>query len=254
MSDSRTGPRSAGFGPLGDSARIDRFDLDAFFAPPFVKGDDGRWTLAVAGALYTNAEDELELRTDGTTLVQEPGSPTTLKSPLQAALIQEAKVRRADDSTLSARLTTALAGKMNTSRAVRFTESVTPTTGEGVEIIEASSASAPVVKPFSNNGTADLNLYIFGLGTGQAYVNGAVPVPSTSRLVPIAHGVATLVGGTVTIALATVQAGATIVATHQTFGGTAGLLSTSLVASTSVTITSANVLDTSTVSYAVWNP
>ena len=176
MSDSNTGPRSAGQGPLGDWKRVERFDPDALFGPGFVKGDDGRWTLALAGALYVNAEDEVELRTDGTTLVQEPGSPVTLKSPLQAAIIQEAKVRRADDSSLSARLTAALASKMATSYAVRFTESVTPSAGEGVEVVEAPSADAPTIRPFSNNGTVDIDLRLFGLGAGMVYVNGSIPL------------------------------------------------------------------------------
>lgn len=71
---------------------------------------------------------------------------------------------------------------------------------------------------------------------------------------PIAVGTATLVAGTVTVALTTIEADAVIVATHKVFGGTPGLLSWTVSAGADFTITSANVADVSEVSYAVWNP
>jgi hypothetical protein len=109
MSDSSTGQRSAGFGSLSDAKRIERFDLDAFFGPGMVKGDDGRWSPAVTGALYLNSEDEIELRTDGVTLVQENASPTTLKGVVPASVTRSIAVVAANGITTAARLTSGLA-------------------------------------------------------------------------------------------------------------------------------------------------
>lgn len=43
---------------------------------------------------------------------------------------------------------------------------------EGVEIVEGAATNDPVVRPFSNDGTADLNLRLQGRGTGRVLVDG----------------------------------------------------------------------------------
>lgn len=62
-------------------------------------------------------------------------------------------------------------------------------------------------------------------------------------------GNATLVGGTVTVANTTVTANTIIILTTKTVGGTIGTVSYTVSAGTSFTINSANVLDTSTITY-----
>lgn len=71
---------------------------------------------------------------------------------------------------------------------------------------------------------------------------------------PIAVGTATLVLGTIAIAIPEVVAGSTAVVSHRALIGTAGLLGWSVTAGVGITITSASALDVSTVSYAVWKP
>lgn len=71
---------------------------------------------------------------------------------------------------------------------------------------------------------------------------------------PIARGIATLVAGTVTVALTTIEVGAIVLVNHEQFAGSPGLLSYSLIAGQDFTITSNDAGDTSTVAYAVWNP
>ncbi|MEO6323827.1 MAG: hypothetical protein ABIT01_19540 [Thermoanaerobaculia bacterium] len=71
----------------------------------------------------------------------------------------------------------------------------------------------------------------------------------------VAFGTATLVGGTVTVSLATIKAGDTIVTARNTSGGTAGHLNApvaSIVAATSFVIGSSSGTDTSTVNYAIY--
>ena len=68
-------------------------------------------------------------------------------------------------------------------------------------------------------------------------------------------GVATLVGGVVTVANTSVTANTRIFAFHQTLGGTIGVLYVSaVVAATSFTITSSNILDTSIISWLCIEP
>jgi len=45
---------------------------------------------------------------------------------------------------------------------------------EGVEIVEGPAGNYPVVRPFSNAGTADVDLRLAGLGTGRVYIDGDV--------------------------------------------------------------------------------
>lgn len=100
---------SAGMGRLSDKTRIDRFDPDALFGPGFEKNDDGTWSPAVARALYVNADGAIELRTDGTTLVQEPGSPITMKAPVSPAVTKSIAAVSTAATAGVARLTSALA-------------------------------------------------------------------------------------------------------------------------------------------------
>lgn len=88
----------------------------------------------------------------------------------------------------------------------------------------------------------------------SAHTTLARKVNTGDARLPIATGSATLVGGTVDVAMANVAAGAIIITNHKAFAGTPGLLSASATASTKITITSASGTDTSTVFYAVWNP
>lgn len=62
-------------------------------------------------------------------------------------------------------------------------------------------------------------------------------------------GNATLVAGTITVSNTTVTANTVVILTTKTAGGTIGTLTYTLSAATSFTINSANILDTSTVSY-----
>lgn len=67
-------------------------------------------------------------------------------------------------------------------------------------------------------------------------------------------GVATLVGGTVTVANTSVTANTRIIPVRTTTGGTVGHLSTTQIASTSFTINSSSALDTSTVTWILFEP
>ena len=64
MSDSRTGPRSAGAGSLSDRKRVERFAPDSLFGSGMTQQDDGRWTVATAGMLRINADDQVEIDMD----------------------------------------------------------------------------------------------------------------------------------------------------------------------------------------------
>lgn len=66
-----------------------------------------------------------------------------------------------------------LAGTVN-NRAVTLTEWLD--LGEGVELIESPVGDAPIIRPYSHVGTVDVDLRLFGLGTGLVYVNGDVPM------------------------------------------------------------------------------
>lgn len=52
----------------------------------------------------------------------------------------------------------------------------------GIEVVEAASGNRVVVRPFSNNGDADIDVDLNGVGTGKARVNGDLPVPTTDGL------------------------------------------------------------------------
>lgn len=83
------------------------------------------------------------------------------------------------------------------------------------------------------------------LGTGIKVVEGTNAT----------MGTAVLVAGTVTVNTTSVTANSRIFLMPQTFGGTAGLLNISArVAGTSFTITSLNVLDTSTIAWLIVEP
>jgi hypothetical protein len=77
------------------------------------------------------------------------------------------------DATERAALAAAL-GLKTAQRVIYPVEHTSP--GEGIQVIEAPTASNPVIRPRSNVGTANLDLRLFGLGTGLVYVNGDVPI------------------------------------------------------------------------------
>lgn len=68
---------------------------------------------------------------------------------------------------------------------------------------------------------------------------------------PITTGQATLVGGEVIVADTTLLSTSKVFVTNDGNGGTIGVLSVRITAGSSFTINSANVLDTSVVSYLV---
>lgn len=69
---------------------------------------------------------------------------------------------------------------------------------------------------------------------------------------PLAIGSATLVAGTVTVALATIGASSTVLTSPIVVSAKPGFLGYVIVPGVSFTITSSNVLDASTVAFVVW--
>lgn len=98
-----------------------------------------------------------------------------------------------------------------------------------------------------NTGSPNSNTQI---GSGSA-ASGLRVGPSPSSVISrLSAGTATLVGGTVTVSLATITTNTHILLTVKTKGGTTGTLDTNTrVASTSFTITSSSGTDTSTVEW-----
>lgn len=94
------------------------------------------------------------------------------------------------------------------------------------------------------------------VGTGGLTVAGTTALGSTGTTTTrVRHGVATLVGGTVTVSDSTVTANSRIFPSSQVDGGTPGWLRISgRTASTSFTITSSSGTDTSTVAWLLVEP
>lgn len=67
-------------------------------------------------------------------------------------------------------------------------------------------------------------------------------------------GTATLVGGTVQVAYDSITADMKVILSNNGVGGTIGILSVAVSAGMGFTITSANVLDTSTIAYIIIKP
>lgn len=57
-------------------------------------------------------------------------------------------------------------------RVLRLTPTIDA--DNGVEVVGRLGADPPIVRPFSNSGEADINLYLLGLGSGLVYANGGV--------------------------------------------------------------------------------
>jgi hypothetical protein len=99
-----------------------------------------------------------------------------------------------------------------------------------------------------------------GVSTSSIAVTGNVDVSSVGYGMRVAEGVnakqgiATLVGGTVTVANTSVTANSRILYSVQTAGGTQGFLSTTRVVGTSFTINSTSNTETSTVAYEIFEP
>lgn len=112
------------------------------------------------------------------------------------------------------------------------------------------------------SGTADTGLFrnaagILEVNSGTAGGIGALRLNAAGRLI-IASGAnqragnLTLIGGTLTVANTTVTANSIILLTRKATGGTIGFAVTyTVIAATSFTVTSDNVLDTSTYSYLI---
>jgi hypothetical protein len=110
--------------------------------------------------------------------------------------------------------------------------------GSGTEVLTASGAS----KQFSVTQEGLVTLHTVGSGLRIKEGTNA------------SMGVATLVGGTVTVNNTRVTANSRIQLTVETTGGTQGFLSYTKVASTSFTINSSSALDTSTVTWLIIEP
>lgn len=96
---------------------------------------------------------------------------------------------------------------------LRLTPDVSPSIGEGLEILQAPSGDAPVLRPFSNGSSTDLDLRLFGLGTGVVRVNGTIPATAPDlaaldtrvdalEITPPAHAASHQNGGTDEISVA----------------------------------------------------
>jgi hypothetical protein len=175
----------------------------------------GQGEVALGDGLQFDAHGNIVPATPHAPLVLAPGSPVALALDMDETLHTNAK------------------GKL----AVKTSSSVRSRASDGA--LEAVLTTDQVLDPSTQE---------------AAQVALARKVNTGDARLPIARGVATLVGGTVDVAMADVAAGAIIVVNHGAFAGTPGLLSASATASTKITITSASILDTSTVFYAVWNP
>jgi len=60
---------------------------------------------------------------------------------------------------------------------------LTPSVGDynGLDLIGSAGTGPVVARPFSLGGETDLDLYLFGLGSGMVYLNGALPELTGSR-------------------------------------------------------------------------
>lgn len=155
--------------------------------------ETGKIVPNVTGALRVNADGQIELLVDGTTLVQENASPTTLKMKFDAEtlgvtdrkglytkpviaskVVNDTGLTGKDLKDVLTRINSAIAGKMDDSRALTLTED--SVVGEGLEIVEGPPAFYPVIRPKSGVGTVDVDLRLFGLGAGRVYLDGHIPL------------------------------------------------------------------------------
>lgn len=83
----------------------------------------------------------------------------------------------------------------------------------------------------------------------------AALVAALQASAPLARGMAVMVGGTVTVSVPGITAGAIIMYAPKTLSALIGTLSYTInVGAGTFTLTSLNILDTSTVGYVVWPP
>ena len=68
---------------------------------------------------------------------------------------------------------------------------------------------------------------------------------------PLKFGTTTLVGGTKTITDSAIKATSSVFVTNNSVGGTIGIISVAIIANTSFTINSTNILDTSVINYLI---
>lgn len=158
---------------------------DQVFGPGFVKDETGRWVPNLGGSLYVDADGTVRIRTDGVTLIEASNSPVTLQAgPAVAQTAQVAQTvttatRRATHSIIAGSGLTG-GGLLNEDQTLAVNRAATltldPLPGEGVEILEGAPAFYPIIRPKSNAGTVNVDLRLFGIGTGLVYVNGDVPI------------------------------------------------------------------------------
>ncbi len=112
-------------------------------------------------------------------------------------------------------------------------------------ILTVGNNAGSVVTQYSNTGVVHYGNAVFSNNLTLAVAQKRIIAAGTNQRA----GNATLVGGTVTVANTTVTANTVVILTRKTIGGTPGFESYTVIAATSFTITSSNVLDTSEFSY-----
>jgi hypothetical protein len=190
-------------------------------------------SLAQTGPFYITDRGELAIRTEGGLIVS-PGTPYALRPNTDGSLVLDNQRR------LTAR--------------PKASQVVNDTNAEGGP---QTSLRDVLNMLFASAGDTQVAIGALPVGTGA----GTVAAGNDSRIVALGIkaaekvGTAVLVGGTVVVAATLVTASSVFFLTHQTFGGTPGLLNVSArTAGVGFTITSANALDTSTVGYVFFEP
>ena len=143
----------------------------------------------------------------------------------------------------------------NTGRVVQFNYSGTG--GQYLKIVNATTGNSPSIA--AEGSDTNITMSLGGKGTGDVAVTvGNLNVTTLGKGLKVKTGtnskagVATLVGGTVTVANTSVTANSIIMLTCLTPGGTPGFLRVSAVtAGTSFVITSSSGSDTSVVSWLI---
>lgn len=85
--------------------------LDAFDPLLFERNENDQITLKHGGALFVSEDSGLRIRTDGSSLVERNASPVALQSIVKPTDMRAVEQRATDQSTTSARLSSALATK-----------------------------------------------------------------------------------------------------------------------------------------------
>lgn len=135
---------------------------------------------------------------------------------------------------------------------------VSPAKKNGVALVVTSGGTATLAAEFQND--AGTNETTIDKTDGSINTNGNIKMNIAGEGIYVKEGtnarmgLATLVGGTVTVANTGVTANTRIFYSIQTLGGTQGFLRTTRTAGTSFTITSSSSLETSTVAWILFEP